>query len=89
MVDRDALAPRVPAEVSQRQAHLVLLEAGLLDDAESLIADIPDPIERRRAQIEWRAPTYERGSPFLQQLASQLGITPERLDELFIQAGQL
>ncbi|MDN4591254.1 hypothetical protein DBA29_22485 [Xenophilus aerolatus] len=86
---RPALAPQVPSQVSQRQAHLALLEVGLLDDAEALIAGISDPIERRRAEIEWKAPTYERGSPFLQQLAAQLGLTPGRLDELFIQAGQL
>lgn len=79
----------VPQVVSRRQAHRALLAKGLLDTAEEMIAGIEDPMERRIAQIEWEAQAYERSSVFLQQFAGQLGLSPDQLDALFIQAAAL
>jgi hypothetical protein len=64
-------------------AQLALLTHGVLDDAEAAIAAITDPVQRREAQIEYEADTWERANPFLQQLWAQLGGTPQSLDEAF------
>jgi|SRR5690625_3733743 len=76
----------VPAQVTRRQGRLALLDVGKLDAVESAIAAISDPVERRAAQIEYEADTWERGNAFLQAMWAQLGGTEEELDELFILA---
>lgn len=73
----------VPGACSRRQGRLALLTLGLLDDAEAAIAAIPDGNERRAAQIEYEADTWERDSPFVLQLWAQFGGTPESLDDAF------
>jgi len=73
-----------------RQARLALLGAGLLDDIEEAIASIPDPVQRRAAQIEWEyANTVERQSAFMQQMAVGLGLSAKQMDDLFVQAAAL
>lgn len=79
--DPPALA--VTLKCSRRQGQLALLSYGLLDDAEAAIAAIADPIDRRAAQIEYDADTWERSNPFLLQLWTQIGGTPESLDAAF------
>lgn len=78
----------VPQVVSQRQAHLALLEAGFYQTALSAIEAIVDPTEKLRAQIEWKSPTYERHSPFLIAFWQGLGQQEADLDALFIAASQ-
>jgi hypothetical protein len=73
----------VPFSVSSRQGQLALLDAGHLAQAEAMIEAIPDPVARRRAQIEWGATDWERNNPFLQQMWAGLGGTPAELDDLF------
>lgn len=73
----------VPASCSRRQGQLALLARERLDDVEAAIAAITDPIERRAAQIEYEADTWERGNQFVQQMWAQLGGTDEELDGLF------
>ena len=83
------LAPResapsiAPSLCTRRQGRLALHDRGWLDDVEDAIAAIPDPIERRSAQIEYEADTWERSNPVVQAMWAQLGGTPEGLDELF------
>ncbi len=76
-------AARVPRSCTRRQGQLALLTHGVLDDAEAAIAAITDPVQKREAQIEYEADTWERANPFLQQLWAQLGGTPQSLDEAF------
>ena len=79
-----AAAPEpVPAQCTRRQGQLALLSLGLLDDAEAAIAALDDPTERRAAQIEYDADTWERSNAFLSGLWAQLGGTPESLDDAF------
>lgn len=79
----------VPTSVTMRQARLALLHAGLLDDVEAALAAIPDETARRAALIEWEyAQDVERDSPWVQQLATALGLDAAMLDELFITARQ-
>jgi hypothetical protein len=73
----------VPHSCTRRQGQRALLVHGHLDDVEAAIAAISDPLERRDAQIEYEAHTWERGNPFVQAMWAQLGGTPEQLDDLF------
>lgn len=73
----------VPAFCTRRQGRLALLAHGRLEDVETAIAAIADPIEQRAAQIEYEADTWERSNPFVQQMWAQLGGAPEQLDDLF------
>lgn len=80
----------IPQSVTMRQARLALLGIGLLDDVDAAIAAIPDPVQRKAAEIEWEyAQTVDRNSPFTQQMAAGLGLTAEQLDSLFTQAAGL
>lgn len=79
-------AALIPKSCTRRQGQLALLTHGVLDDAEAAIAAITDPVQKREAQIEYEADTWERANPFLQQLWAQLGGTPQSLDEAFVLA---
>lgn len=73
----------VPHSCTRRQGRLALLTLGLLEDAEAAIAAMPDGADKRAAQIEYEADTWERHNPFLSALWTQLGGTPESLDSAF------
>lgn len=73
----------VPDRCHRRQGELALLQVGYLDAVDAAIAAIADPIEKRRAQIEYGADVWERSNPFLQGMWAALGGTPEGLDDLF------
>lgn len=79
----DPVAVPVPASCTRRQGQLALLAVGKLDDAESLLAAIPDAKQRRAAQIEYEAGTWDRSNAFVQAMWQQLGGTPDTLDDLF------
>ncbi|WP_343740446.1 hypothetical protein [Delftia tsuruhatensis] len=79
----EAAAALIPKSCTRRQGQLALLTHGVLDDAEAAIAAITDPVQKREAQIEYEADTWERANPFLQELWAQLGGTPQSLDEAF------
>lgn len=85
-----APAPVVPAVVSARQAKRALLEAGLLDDVQMAIDNIPDDLERRRVQIDWDESTeFRRDWPALALLATVMKLDEGTLDALFIEAATL
>lgn len=73
----------VPHSCTRRQGRLALLSLGMLDDAEVGISAIEDATKRRAAQIEYEADTWERSNPFMQQMWTSLGGTPETLDDAF------
>jgi hypothetical protein len=85
--ERPPAPPAPPAPVPQtctrRQGRLALLQNDLLDDVEDAIAAIPDPAQRRAAQIEYEADTWDRGNAFLQGMWAQMGGDEEGLDDLF------
>lgn len=76
----------VPHSCTRRQGQRALLEAGKLDAAEAAISAIPDAFEKRVAQVEYEAGTWERSNPFLIGMWSQLGGTDAELDDLFRRA---
>lgn len=75
---------RVPHSCTRRQGLLALLMYGhRRADIEALIATIPEDVDREAAEIEYEAATWERSNTVLQQMWSQMGGTPEQLDEVF------
>lgn len=79
----------VPLKVTMRQARLALLQVGLLDDTEALIASLEGP-EGHAARIEWDySSEVFRNKPFVISLGAQLGLDDEQLDALFIAASQI
>lgn len=73
---------QVPQQVSMRQARLALLDAGLLDDVEVIIA-----AAGRAAQIEWGyAATVDRSHPVIAIVQQQQRMTDSQIDALFTSA---
>ncbi len=80
----------IPQSVTMRQARLALLGIGLLDDVDAAIAAIPDPVQRKAAQIEWEyAAVIERNSPLVTSLAAGLGLTAADIEALFEAASRI
>jgi len=83
----DAPLEPVPTVVTMRQARLVLLQAGLLDQVEGTLAAIEDPFERSSAQITWEYSTeVERDNPLVILLSSAFNLTTDQVDSMFRQA---
>lgn len=84
-----AYAPPVapaPTVVSASQAKIALLDAGLLDGVEAVVAAHP----YRPVRI-WYADANEwhRGHAYVQALGAELGLTDQTIDRLFIAAASL
>lgn len=79
----------VPQRITARQAQLALLNAGLLDDVDTIIEALPANV-RAHVRIEWdRATHVERGSTVTQMVATALGLTGAQVDALFVAAAGL
>lgn len=80
----------VPESITNRQAKLVLLNAGMLDDAEAAIAGILDEALRRAVQIEWEySGEFRRDWPALVEVTTAMGLTAEQVDALFVAGAAL
>ena len=89
-IDPVLAKPPVPQSVTMRQARLALLGIGLLDDVGAAIAAIPDPAQRKAAEIEWEyATVIERNSSLVTSLAAGLGLTAADIDALFEAASRI
>lgn len=79
----------VPVQVTMRQARLALLAAGLLDSVTTAISAMTEP-EKSAATIEWEYATeVRRDNALLATLSTELNLTTEQLDQLFITAASL
>lgn len=77
----------VPQLVSRFQGRAALLNAGLLDQVETIVAD---PATDRMVKLAWQDATeFQRDSATLSFLAEQLGLTSDDVDDLFRQAVQI
>lgn len=77
----------VPNEVTRFQARAALYQAGWLDEIEALIVA---PETDRILVLAWQdALAFNRQSPFVREMAQQLGLTEQQLDDLFITAAQI
>lgn len=95
------IAPFVPPSLEEKRAAMPTLSArqfrlGLIDggidlaDVETAIAAIPDPVERKKGQVEWEYATqFNRLHPLVVQLSSSLGLTPEQVDAMWEGAAAL
>lgn len=82
-------APVVPAEITMRQARLVLLGAGLLSGVQTAIDGLPEP-QRSAANIDWEfSNTLQRRNPFVLTLGPALGLSAAQIDGLFTQGAAL
>src|SRR5690606_12135578 len=78
--------PSIPSVVTMAQAKLALLYAGLYEQVEQALADLPEP-QKTAALIEWNhRQTLERDHPLVAQVAAALGLTEQQLDDLFVDA---
>ncbi len=74
----------VPIKITRLQAKLQLLEIGLLDEVEDLVA------QDRKVQLYWKeADNFYRTDSILLSMATTIGLTDEQLDDLFIEASKL
>jgi hypothetical protein len=65
--------------------RLVLLEQGLLASVEAMIAQ-----QDEATKISWQyASEFRRNDPLLNQLAVNLNLTSQQIDEFFIAAAEL
>lgn len=77
--------PTDTTTLTARQARLILLQAGLLDDVEAAVA-----AAGRDVQLEWEYATeIKRTWPTLVNMAAALGMTDDQLDDLFVQGAAL
>ena len=71
--------PFVPESVTAGQIRLALLDRGMLDDVEALVAQAD-----RATQIMWEYfVSYERAHPAWDSMGAMLGRTPADIDDLF------
>ena len=85
----DLLAKRQKLIVTMRQARLALAQENKLQLIEDAIALIPEP-DKTAISIEWEyASTVERLSPWIDIMASALGMTDVEMDALFELAATL
>ena len=74
----------VPQVITIRQARLQLLEVGLLDDVEALVA------LDRKSQIEWEyASEVYRQSSLIESIKETMNLTDKQIDDMFIAASKL
>ena len=75
---------QVPQTITPLQAKLQLLEMELLDEVDTLVAN------DRKVQLYWEyALTIKRNNDILLTMATQLGLTNEQLDNMFIEGSKL
>lgn len=80
-----ASQPRVPASVTPRQVRLLLLSQNLLAQVETIIAASDEA-----TKIAWEyASEFRRDDPLLLDLAAQLQLTSQQVDDFFIAAAAL
>jgi len=77
----EEIALEIPSVVSPYQARVALLNAGLLDAVETLMANPGTPAA---ARIAWEyATVIQRHSPFINTLGPALGLSETQIDDLF------
>lgn len=80
--------PQPPSSCTPRQFRLALINSGIdIDMIDSTINNIQDPIERKTALIEWEySIEIKREHPLILSFATQLNVSEQQLDEIFILA---
>lgn len=80
----------VPEMVTRAQGKVALIQAGLWNAVVSAVDAIVDPVEKEIALVALNdTVTWQRNSPFLNQMAEALDISEQAMDALFIAAAQI
>ncbi len=80
----------VPRSVSKRQGRQQMILMGIIEQVQTAIDAIPDPVQKALVQSFWDdSSQYERNHPQMIQLAQAVGLTEEQLDQAFIAAANL
>ena len=83
-VEPEPLPESIPEVITMRQARLQLLEVGLLDDVEAIVA------LDRKSQIEWEyASEVYRQSSLIESVKGALNLTDTQIDNMFVEASKL
>lgn len=77
--------PTYFSRISRRQGLIALYrEEGVRDtDIQNIIDAIEDPSSKYEAELEFMNATWEIDNPWVNQFATALGLSQERLQELF------
>jgi hypothetical protein len=83
--------PAIPESVSARQVRLWLINNGInLNQVAAAIETIEDPLLKETTKIEWEyAPYINRNHVLINTLGQSLNLSPEQIDQAFIDAYQL
>lgn len=81
---------QVPDSVTKRQGRQQMIILGVLDQVQTAIDAISDPIQRALMQSYWDDSNYyDRHHPQMIALGGQIGFSEEDLDNAFIAASKL
>lgn len=84
-IDPSTLPPSVPYSITPKQVRLLLLQQNLLANVEAMIAQ-----QDEATKITWQYDSkFRRDDPLLDQMAINLNLTKEQIDEFFIAASKL
>ena len=84
-IDPSTLPPSVPYSIKPKQVRLLLLQQNLLANVEAMIAQ-----QDEATKITWQYDLeFRRDDPLLDQLAIELNLTEQQIDEFFIAASKL
>lgn len=78
----------VPEQISATQIRLWLIRNNIpLSMIENAINSIEDPLLKEELMIKWKhVPYFERNNPFINTVGSILGLSPEQINQAFIEA---
>lgn len=83
------IVPQVPQTITLWSFRAMLTVLGLVNAAESLMNSLPEP-EKTVANIQWNYGNFiDRDHPLINTLGTQLGLTTEQIDNIFIEAAKL
>lgn len=81
---------QVPQSVTKRQGRQQMILMGTIDQVQTAIDAISDPVQKALVQSFWDdSSEYERNHPQMVQLAQAIGLTEDQLDDAFIAAAKL
>ena len=76
--------------ISLRQAREALIEKGLFDNVESILASVEDPKEKKILTNYWEySQEFQRDHKLLGLITQALGMTDDEVDEFFLFAYSL
>jgi len=87
--DLPPVPPRVPREIPNWRCKAVLIQMGMIDQVEAIMAALPEP-DRTIAQLAWRGDgKVARRSKTVSGLSSALGLTDAQVDAMFVAADKI